>query len=244
MSQQAADLPRSVQIIGRHRTLVGIMAVLGLLVGVVFAALTPSVFTSKALVLVGEPACPGGSICGGPAFSSGDIQSRLPSASSNGVQIKLVTGNVVSVVASAGTAAQAEAAADAALNGYLGYVGMSAPTSMSYQGEQVSAQLLEPPTAATGTAPTQRLYGDALLGAVFGVLLGIIAALAAGRTTIDPLTAPQGFGVGEEDKAVGRETGYAPTGVWLQQLARDHVERKTALDASLGRSQADPPEDY
>ena len=77
----------------------------------------------------------------------------------------------------------------------------------------MSAQLLEPPTAATGTAPTQRLYGDALLGAVFGVLLGIIAALAAGRTTIDPLTAPQGFGVGEEDKAVGRETGYAPTGV-------------------------------
>jgi hypothetical protein len=240
MSQQAADLPRSVQIIGRHRTLVGLMAVLGLLVGVVFAALTPSVFTSKALVLVGEPACPGGSICGGPAFSSGAIQPRLPSAFPDGVQVKLVTGNVVSVSASAGTAVQAEAD----LDGYLGIVGMSAPTSMSYQGEQVSAQLLEPPTAATGTAPAQRLFDDALLGAVFGALLGIIAALAASRTTIDPLTAPQGFGVGEEDKAVGRETGYAPTGVWLDQLAREHVERKTALDASLGRSQADPPDDY
>jgi hypothetical protein len=240
MSQQAADLPRSVQIIGRHRTLVGIMAVLGLLVGVVFAALTPSVFTSKALFQVGEPGCPGGSICGGPAFSSGDIQPRLPSAFPDGVQVKLVTGNVVSVSASAGTAAQAEAALDS----YLGIVGMSAPTSMSYQGEQVSAQLLEPPTAATGTAPTQRLYGDALLGAVFGVLLGIIVALAGSRTTIDPLTAPQGFGAGEEDKAVGRETEYAPTGAWLQQLAREHVERKNALDASLGRSQVDPPEDY
>jgi hypothetical protein len=240
MSQQAADLPRSVQIIGRHRTLVGLMAVLGLLVGVVFAALTPSVFTSKALVLVGESACPDGSICGGPAFSSGAIQPGLPSALPDGVQVKLVTGNVVSVSTSAGTAVQAEAA----LDGYLGIAGMSAPTSMSYQGEQVPVRLLEAPTAATGTAPAKGLFGDALLGAVFGALLGIIAALAASRTTIDPLTAPQGFGAGEEDKAVGRETGYAPTGVWLDQLAREHVERKTALDASLGRSQPDPPDDY
>jgi hypothetical protein len=240
MSQQAADLPRSVQIIGRQRTLVGLMAVLGLLVGVIFAALTPSVFTSKALVLAGESACPGGSICGGPAFSSGAIQPRLPSALPDGVQIKLVTGNVVSVSASAGTAAQAEAA----LDGYLGIVGMSAPTSMSYQGGQVPVHLLEPPTAATGTAPAPRLFSGALLGAAFGALLGIIVALAGGRTTIDPLTAPQGFGAGEEAKAVGRGTGYAPTGVWLDQLAREHVERKTALDASLGRSQADPPEGY
>ena len=81
MSQQAADLPRSVQIIGRQRTLVGLMAVLGLLVGVVFAALTPSMFTSRALVQLGDPACPGGSICGGPLFSSGDIHPRLPGAS-------------------------------------------------------------------------------------------------------------------------------------------------------------------
>jgi hypothetical protein len=240
MSQQAADLPRSVQIIGRQRTLVGLMAVLGLVVGVIFAALTPSVFTSKALVLAGESACPGGSICGGPAFSSGAIQPRLPSALPDGVQIKLVTGNVVSVSASAGTAAQAEAA----LDGYLGIVGMSAPTSMSYQGGQVPVHLLEPPTAATGTAPAPRLFSGALLGAAFGALLGIIVALAGGRTTIDPLTAPQGFGAGEEAKAVGRGTGYAPTGVWLDQLAREHVERKTALDASLGRSQADPPEGY
>jgi hypothetical protein len=241
MSQQAADLPRSVQIIGRQRNLVGIMAVLGLLAGVVFAALTPSVFTSNALVQVGAPACPGGSICGGPLFSSGSIRPRLPGASADGVQIKLMAGNVVSVSASAGTAAQAEAAAGAALDGYLGYAGMSAATSMSYQGEQVPVRLLEPPTAATGMAPAPRLFSGALLGATFGALLGIIVALAGARTTIDPLTAPQGFGAGEEAKAVGRGSGNAPTGVWLELLAREHVERKTAFDASLGRSQADPP---
>jgi hypothetical protein len=216
MSQQAADLPRSVQIIGRQRSLVGIMAVLGLLVGVVFAALTPSMFTSRALVQLGDPACPGGSICGGPLFSSGDIHPRLPGASPDGVQIKLMAGNVVSVSASAGTAAQAEAAAGEALDGYLGYAGMSSATSMSYQGEQVPVRLLEPPTAATGTAPAPRLFSGALLGAALGALLGIIVALAGGRTTIDPLTAPQGFGAGEEDKAVGRESGYARPGLWLE----------------------------
>ena len=41
MNQQASDLPRSVQIIGRYRTLIGLVALLGALVGVVFAVATP-----------------------------------------------------------------------------------------------------------------------------------------------------------------------------------------------------------
>jgi hypothetical protein len=241
MSQQAPDLPRSVQIIGRYRTLVGLMAVLGLLAGAVLAALTPLVFTSKVVVLAGGPACPGGAICGGPLFSSGAIQLRSPGALPSGVQIKLLTGDVVSVSASAGTAARAEAAADAALDSYLAHFGMSAPTSMSYPGEQASARLLESTTAATGTAAPQRLFRDALLGAVFGALLGIIAALAAGRTTIDPLAAPRGLGVGEEDGAVVQETEYAPTGMWLEQLALEHVAQKAARESALGRSEAEPP---
>ena len=36
MNQQASDLPRSVQIIGRYRSLIGLVALLGALVGVVF----------------------------------------------------------------------------------------------------------------------------------------------------------------------------------------------------------------
>jgi hypothetical protein len=40
------------------------------------------------------------------------------------------------------------------------------------------------------------LLGDGLLGAVLGLLIGIIAALAGGRTSIDPVALPRGRGVG------------------------------------------------
>ena len=50
MSQQALDLRRSIQIVRRHRILVGVMVVLGLLGGVAYAMLKPPMFTSTALI--------------------------------------------------------------------------------------------------------------------------------------------------------------------------------------------------
>ncbi|MGH3189243.1 MAG: hypothetical protein ACRDPY_26350 [Streptosporangiaceae bacterium] len=234
MNQQPADLPRFVQVIGQYRTLVRIMAVLGLLGGVVFAALNPPVFTSRALVMY-QPVCPVGSICGGPEFALNSGPAKPPATLPIGARAKPAAGNVLTVSAVGGTAAQAEAAADAAARQIAG----AGP--LSYQGEPVSGVAIEPATTAAGTP--QQLFGDAVRGAVLGVLLGILVALAASRTTIDSMTAPRGAGfrAGEEDKATGRGAGYAPTGVWLSDLAREHVERQTALDTSLGRSQADPP---
>ena len=52
MSQQALDLRRSVQIVRRHKLLVGIMVALGLLAGGAYAALHPPMVTSTALVLL------------------------------------------------------------------------------------------------------------------------------------------------------------------------------------------------
>ena len=52
MSQQALDLRRSIQIVRRHRLLVGIMVALGLLVGGAYAVLNPPMVTSTALVLL------------------------------------------------------------------------------------------------------------------------------------------------------------------------------------------------
>ena len=51
MNQQAADMPKFVQILGRYKALIGIMALLGLLAGAVFATLNPPVFTSQAVVI-------------------------------------------------------------------------------------------------------------------------------------------------------------------------------------------------
>ena len=191
MSQPASDLPRFVQIIERYRTLVGVMAVLGLLAGAIFAALNPPVFTSRALLLF-TPSCPAGAICGGPMFVSDNIGSRLLQPLPGGVQVEPLAGNVQSVSATAGTAARAEATANTAARSYLVYY-----DSLIYSSGQVSVPVLRPATSATGTAPLIRLRDDALLGAVFGALLGVIAALGGSGATIDTPAAPPGFDVGE-----------------------------------------------
>ncbi len=193
MDQQAPDLPRFVQIIGRYRTLIFFVAALGLLTGTVFAALSPSVGTgtSTERVMFTAPSCPAGAICGGPAFSPAYIRASVLGAFPSGVKITPVTGNILSITVAAGTAAQAEATAQAVARDYIVDAG-----SLSYMGEQPSAQVLAPATRATGTASSRSVEGGALLGAVFGALLGLIMALVGARTTIDPLPAPRGLAVG------------------------------------------------
>ena len=52
MSQQALDLRRSIQIVRRHRLLMGITVTVGLLAGGAYAVLNPPLVTSTALVLL------------------------------------------------------------------------------------------------------------------------------------------------------------------------------------------------
>ena len=188
---QPSDVPRFVQIIGRYRALIGILAALGLLAGAVFAALNPPVFTSRALILM-TPSCPAGAICGGPEFVTAVIGPRVLQPIPSGVQVESLPGNVLSVSDTAGTAAQAEATANAAARSYLAYF-----DAIIYSSGQRPVPALQPATTATGTAPLIRLRDAALLGAVLGALLGVIAALAGSGGTIDPPAAPPGFDIGE-----------------------------------------------
>jgi hypothetical protein len=237
MSQPASDPPRFAQIISRYRALIGFVAILGVFGGALFAALNPPVFTSRALVLLAAPApasCPVGAICGGPAFpsagtGSGYVGAKLLQTLPTGVRLAPGAGNVLWVTTTARTAAQAEATADAAALRYVSYAG-------SVQGQLASAQLVEPATSATGTAPLLRLRDDALLGALAGVLLGVIAALSAGWTTIDTLPAPPAVGFGE----AGRGAGSASAGVPLEQMAQDYLRRSAIPDRPNDRSQAGP----
>ena len=228
MNQQASDLPWPVQMIGRYRSLIGLVALLGALAGIVFAALNPPASTSQTLVVFTAPTCPAGAICGGPMFSAGYLQARLLEDFPSGVQVKPVAGNVLSISVGAGTAARAEAIAQAAVHSF--FVDAS---SLSYLGEHASAQILQPATSATGTTPLKQVAGDALVGAVLGALLGIIAALAAGQTIIDPPTVAQGLRAGAEDWGAGQQTRYSPTGLTLQQMGREHAKRTPAPDSPL-----------
>jgi hypothetical protein len=220
MSQQAPDLPRSVRIIGRYRSLIGLVALLGALAGVVFAALNPPASSSRTLVVFSPPACQAGAMCGGPMFSPDYIGRILLKQFPSGVQVKPVSGEVLSIDAAAGTAAQAEALAQAAARSYIVDAG-----SLPYMGEYASVQIIQPATSATGTTTLKQVAGDALLGAVLGGLLGIIAALAGSQTIIDSPALPGGFDVGAGDRA-GQPTRYATNGLTLQQLAREDARRR------------------
>jgi len=171
------DQLRFAQIIGRYRYLIGYMAVVGLLAGIVFAALNPAGFTVKAAVLFSAPSCPAaGAICGGPAFSPDYSVAALPGSFPGTVQVTQTMPDVVVVTATGGTAAQAESAINAAVNSYLTYV-----DSQSYMGMQPSAEVIQQTTASAGMATPLRLLDGALLGAVFAALLGVTAALAGAR---------------------------------------------------------------
>ena len=55
MNQQALDLRRSIQIVWRHKILVGTVVVLGILAGGAYGYLHPPTLTSTALVVLPPP---------------------------------------------------------------------------------------------------------------------------------------------------------------------------------------------
>jgi uncharacterized protein involved in exopolysaccharide biosynthesis len=194
MRQLAPDLPRSTSILWRHGALVGIAIAVGLLAGAVFAAFSPVTVTSTALVMLpqsdaasaavvarSDPVLAGALLRGSPAASLEALRGE--------VQVKTLTRDVLAVSASARTAAQAEATANAVADSYIGYV--SAPGSPAVR---VQEQLLEPATTATGLVPPVRVLVGALLGLVSGALTGVVAALASRRPVHDRLSAPQESG--------------------------------------------------
>lgn len=199
MSQQALDLRRSIQIVRRHRLLVGVFVVLGILLGCAYSVLNPPMLTSSALVVFPQStqssnaaaAAAGG---GGPntftatleviANSNQVLSAALPNVRPamsfqqlrNVVEIGSVTGNIISVSAKAKIAADAEATVNAVADSYIHYV--NAPTSPI--GRQ-SANLLQPAASASGTKPLEALIVTGFLGGLAGALIGVIVALAISR---------------------------------------------------------------
>ncbi len=200
MSQQALDLRRSIQIVRRHRLLVGIMVALGLLAGGAYAVLDPPMVTSTALILLpqsGQAAVNGAAAAanGGPdpytvtqeviAKSNpvllGALPDVRPAMSINElrgeVEIGSLTPYIISVSVKGKAAADATANANAVAKSYIHYIG-----SASSPGGQVPAQLLQSATSATASDPLKQLVIYALAGAIFGALIGAVIALAISRS--------------------------------------------------------------
>jgi capsular polysaccharide biosynthesis protein len=184
VSQQALDLRRSWQIVRRHKIIVAGCAALGLAAGAWLIVLKPAMFTGNAVVLLpsstqdtrtqvliagSDPVLGGAQHSTHPPLSLQTLRSR--------VQVSSLTSNVISISAQGPSAAQADAAANAVAESYVDYLG-----SGSTPGRAVQAQLLEPATDATGKSLPVRLLLDCGLGALIGLLAGVIAALIISRS--------------------------------------------------------------
>jgi capsular polysaccharide biosynthesis protein len=197
MSQQTLDLRRSMQIVRRRKVLVGVVVALGILCGVAYAVVRPAMLTSTALIAITPPATvqPAGTTTGGTdpytatqqvvADSYQVLLNALPDVrpamSLNelrlDVQVASPATDIISISAMGKKAADAEATANAVADSYIRYVS----SSQSAVG-RVQAGVLQTASSVTGPAPIARMIEFALLGGLAGALIGVIVALAAGRS--------------------------------------------------------------
>ena len=183
MSQSAPDLRNSRQTFRRNGILIGAAVAASLLAGMVTAAFSSATVTSTALIalpattLTAAEAVP-------IAVSDPVLVGALPSLSP-GTSLATVRGevqvsspgpDVLSVSARAGTAAQAEATANAVAQSYIGYAG-----SAGSPAGHMPAMMLQPASSGNGSAGLMRLLVGAMLGIASGLLTGVIAALAYRR---------------------------------------------------------------
>jgi len=183
MSQSAPDLRSSRQVFRRYGILVGAAVAASLFAGVVTAAFSPAMVTSTALValpattLTPAAAVP---IADSEPVLAGALPRLSPGTSlatvRGEVQVRSLKPNVLSVSAQAGTAAQAEATANAVAESYIGYAG-----SAGNPAGHMPAIMLQPAMTGSGAAGLMRLLVGAMLGVGSGVLTGVIAALAYRR---------------------------------------------------------------
>jgi capsular polysaccharide biosynthesis protein len=183
MSEQQLNLRRSVQIVRRYRILVGVLIVLGLLAGGADATLKPPMLTSQALVVLPQSGANMPTqvvIANSDPVLSGALGHTGARTSlqtlRNDVHASSLTPNVISISATSKNAADAESIANAVANSYVAYV--SAATSPV---GHVSVRLLQAASTASGLTPVKELILIGLIGALSGLVIGIIVSLARGR---------------------------------------------------------------
>jgi capsular polysaccharide biosynthesis protein len=199
MSEKALNLRESVRIVRRRTRLVSAVAVVGLLAGGAYAALRPPVLTSTTLIVLPQTAqaannaaaanSSGGSdtymatqavIARSTPVLSAALSSARPAMSLDAlradIQVDILTGFIMSINAHGKLAADAEATANAVAKSYVAYA--NSPSSPI---PQASARILQPAASASGQNRWVALAIIALIGALAGALIGVIAALAISR---------------------------------------------------------------
>lgn len=183
MSQETRVLRRFLLIVRRPWAAIGSAAVLGLLAGAGYVALTPPLLASSAALVVlpssihdtaAQVAIARSNVVLGRATRSAAPAMSLQTVRSR-VRVKSVTPTILSVTAQGKTAAQAEGTANAVASSYIAEV--------SHHGEvPVQARLLQSAMNATRTPLSHRLPITGGLGALIGGLIGAAGVLALRRS--------------------------------------------------------------
>ncbi|HZI76383.1 MAG TPA: Wzz/FepE/Etk N-terminal domain-containing protein [Gemmatimonadales bacterium] len=167
----------------RRWAAIGAVAVLGLLAGAGYAAVSPPVLTSNALVVLPASIHDTATqvvIAGSNPVLTAALRSVHPAVSlrtmRNSVEVKSLSPSVLSISAQGKTAAQAEGTANAVANTYVAYV-----TSPRTAGT-VQARLLSPAANASGASLPGHLLVTGGLGVLLGLLIGAIAVIVFSRS--------------------------------------------------------------
>jgi capsular polysaccharide biosynthesis protein len=194
MNEHALDLRRFLHAVRRHKILVGLIAVLGLVLGGAYAVLKPPLLTSTALIVLPQSAINPQSVqaTDSPftatqvviADSTPVLAAALPKvrpATSleslrKEIQVTSITPFIISISAQGKQADDAETTANAVADSYIAYV-----NSANNPGGRVSAGILQPATTASGRTPLEMEIIFGVAGALAGALIGAIIALSISR---------------------------------------------------------------
>jgi len=183
MSQRSLNARQVVQIVRRHRILVGAVTVAGLVIGFAFSALHPPLVTSTALVVLpgkaqqtatqvvivrSEPVLSRALPAIHPSISLQQLKDRL--------NVQSLAVGIISVSVASGSADQSNSAANAVADSYVGYVRNPASPA-----GHIMAHLLQPAFAAPGTGAQAQDAIDAALGALAGLVAGTVTAIVIRR---------------------------------------------------------------
>jgi capsular polysaccharide biosynthesis protein len=184
MSQQPLDLRKSISIVSRFKAVVGIVAALGLLAGVAYAAFHPpqpsstavvsfpsSVQSTATQVVIANsyPVLSAAAAEIGPTVSVEQLRDE--------VQAKSLTNYLISITATNKSADESATIANAVAKSYIAYAG-----NKKTPVQHVVAELFQP--AVTAATPSQlgSTLTAGLVGLLAGAIVGSVASLVIGRS--------------------------------------------------------------
>jgi capsular polysaccharide biosynthesis protein len=184
MSQQPMNLRRAFELIKRNKVIVGGAIGLGVIIGVAIGSINPPQLTSSALVVLPNTKIATTTMVvlatSDPVLSSAQPNIKPTPAGllplRHSVSAASSSSNIISINAEAGDAGAAESAANAVANSFVDFV-----TSSQSPVGQLNAHILQPATTASGPSPIVHRLVYGLIGAVAGLIIGVIAAIARGR---------------------------------------------------------------